>query len=70
MEKCGEELLDDMLNVTADIRKSNRRLSARLDEAINTSIIRPSVLDRNLNSGPAQGGRRWGGVRRRRTRKK
>ena len=51
MEKFGEELLDDMLNVTAEIRSSNRRLSARLDEAINSSILRPSVLDKSPGFG-------------------
>ena len=51
MEECGEELLDDMLNVTAEIRTSNRRLSARFEEALNTSstLLRPSVLDRSVN---------------------
>ena len=54
MEKFGEDLLDDMINVTADIRSSNRRLSARLEEAINSSasnssaILRPSVLNGGL----------------------
>ena len=51
MEKCGEELLDDLLNVTAGISASNRRLSARFEEAINTSsvLLRPSVLDKSVH---------------------
>ena len=51
VEKCGEELLDNMLNATAEIRTSNRRQSARFEEALNTSstLLRPSVLDRSVN---------------------
>ena len=61
METFGEELLDDMLNVTAEIRYSNRRLSARLDEALNSSVIlRPSVSDGSLNNKAHSG--EWGGV--------
>ena len=46
MEKFGEELLDDLLSKQEDIRKSNRRLSEKISEALQaSSILRPPVLD-------------------------